>query len=306
MLDYHLHLWPHHRARDAAAARAAGAYCERAAGGRGGRAGADRAPLPLPPGRGRCSGGFWDDERVPPALAESMADYWEFHATARPRRLRRVRPGGQGGRPARSSSASRSTTTGAAWTRWPACSTGYPFDVLLGSVHWLGAWRFDDLDDPVSMAEWSARQVDDCWDAYTDGPRGAGGVSGACDVLAHPDLIKVAGHVPDAPGRVVGPHGRGGRVVGHGGRAVLGRLAQAGGRAVPGPAAAGAVRRRAACRSPRRRTPTASSTWPTGPTTCGPLLGRGRGRPAPGLPAPPVRRRRSPVCASPAGAEGEA
>ena len=25
---------------------------------------------------------------------------------------------------------------------------GYPFDVLLGSVHWVGAWRFDDLDDP--------------------------------------------------------------------------------------------------------------------------------------------------------------
>ena len=76
---------------------------------------------------------------------------------------------------------------------------GYPFDVLLGSVHWVGAWRFDDLSDPVSMAEWSARDVDRCWDAYTAAMEELA-ASGTCDVLAHPDLIKVAGHVPDAPG----------------------------------------------------------------------------------------------------------
>ena len=75
---------------------------------------------------------------------------------------------------------------------------GYPFDVLLGSVHWVGGWRFDDLDDPVSMAEWSARQVDACWEAYTEALEELA-ASGACDVLAHPDLIKVAGYVPDAP-----------------------------------------------------------------------------------------------------------
>ena len=74
----------------------------------------------------------------------------------------------------------------------------YPFDVLLGSVHWVGAWRFDDLDDPASMAEWSAREVDACWDAYT-GAMEELAASRSCDVLAHPDLIKVAGHVPDAP-----------------------------------------------------------------------------------------------------------
>jgi histidinol-phosphatase (PHP family) len=75
---------------------------------------------------------------------------------------------------------------------------GYPFDVLLGSVHWVGAWRFDDLDDPASMAEWSAREVDACWDAYT-GAMEELAASRSCDVLAHPDLIKVTGHVPDAP-----------------------------------------------------------------------------------------------------------
>ena len=75
---------------------------------------------------------------------------------------------------------------------------GYPFDVLLGSVHWLGSWRFDDLDDPVSMAEWPARRVDDVWTAYTEAIEDLA-ASGTCDVLAHPDLIKVAGHRPDAP-----------------------------------------------------------------------------------------------------------
>ena len=75
---------------------------------------------------------------------------------------------------------------------------GYPFDVLLGSVHWVGAWRFDDLDDPASMAEWSAREVDACWDAYT-GAMEELAASRSCDVLAHPDLIKVMGHVPAAP-----------------------------------------------------------------------------------------------------------
>jgi histidinol-phosphatase (PHP family) len=75
---------------------------------------------------------------------------------------------------------------------------GYPFDVLLGSVHWVGGWRFDDIDDPASMAEWSVRQVDACWAAYTEALEELA-ASGACDVLAHPDLIKAAGYVPDAP-----------------------------------------------------------------------------------------------------------
>ena len=65
-------------------------------------------------------------------------------------------------------------------------------------MHWVGGWRFDDIDDPVSMAEWSVRQVDACWEAYTEALEELA-ASGACDVLAHPDLIKAAGYVPDAP-----------------------------------------------------------------------------------------------------------
>jgi histidinol-phosphatase (PHP family) len=74
----------------------------------------------------------------------------------------------------------------------------YPFDVLLGSVHWVGAWRFDDLSDPPSLREWSVRAVDDCWDAYT-GALEELAATRSCDVLAHPDLVKVAGHVPGQP-----------------------------------------------------------------------------------------------------------
>jgi len=79
-----------------------------------------------------------------------------------------------------------------------ALLAGYPFDVLLGSVHWLGAWRFDDLDDVVHMAEWPARRLEAAWGAYTDAIDELA-ASGACDVLAHPDLIKAAGHVPAQP-----------------------------------------------------------------------------------------------------------
>ena len=75
---------------------------------------------------------------------------------------------------------------------------GYPFDVLLGSVHWIGAWGFDNLEDGVAMAEWGRRPLDAVWDAYV-GCLEELAASGVCDVLAHPDLPKVAGHRPADP-----------------------------------------------------------------------------------------------------------
>src|SRR5206468_6239440 len=67
---------------------------------------------------------------------------------------------------------------------------GYPFDVLLGSVHWVGAWGFDQLGDPAVDAEWNARAIDSVWDVYTDALEELA-ASRVCDVLAHPDLIKI-------------------------------------------------------------------------------------------------------------------
>jgi histidinol-phosphatase (PHP family) len=75
---------------------------------------------------------------------------------------------------------------------------GYPFDVLLGSVHWLGTWRFDVLNDPLVLAEWDVRDVDAVWDEYTRAMEELG-ESGVCDVFAHPDLVKIAGRVPAVP-----------------------------------------------------------------------------------------------------------
>jgi histidinol-phosphatase (PHP family) len=74
----------------------------------------------------------------------------------------------------------------------------YPFDVLIGSVHWLGTWQFDDYENPAHRAEWDRRDVDTAWRAYTQ-CLGELASSGAVDVLAHSDLIKVAGFVPAAP-----------------------------------------------------------------------------------------------------------
>ena len=196
MLDYHLHLWPHHEHDTPLRVEQLAAYCEQALA-----AGVTELALTEHLFRFRQAdsllGGFWDDGRVPPALAESMAQYWKFHATADlDAYVACAQEAKDAGLPVVIGlevdfyEGNMDAVAG--------LLAGYPFDVLLGSVHWVGGWRFDDLDDPVSMAEWSVREVDGCWDAYTRAMEGLA-ASGACDVLAHPDLIKVAGHVPDAP-----------------------------------------------------------------------------------------------------------
>ncbi len=74
----------------------------------------------------------------------------------------------------------------------------YPFDVLIGSVHWLGTWQPDDIDNAVNMGEWTHRDVDQSWKDYTTALEELCAVD-AVDVLAHPDLIKVAGYVATNP-----------------------------------------------------------------------------------------------------------
>jgi histidinol-phosphatase (PHP family) len=196
VLDYHLHLWPHSERETPLSLDQIAAYCEKAQA-----AGVEELALTEHLFRFRQAdalvGGFWKDDKVPTALAESMADYWDFHATADLDTYVTLAQGAQDtGLP---------VVIGLEVDYYEGrmddvaeLLAGYPFDVLLGSVHWLGAWRFDDLDDPVSMGEWSARQVDACWDTYT-GALEELAASGACDVLAHPDLIKVAGYRPDSP-----------------------------------------------------------------------------------------------------------
>ncbi|HSJ72867.1 MAG TPA: histidinol-phosphatase [Miltoncostaeaceae bacterium] len=63
-----------------------------------------------------------------------------------------------------------------------------PFDVVLGSVHWIGRLA---IDDPRA-ADWGGRPAEEVWAAYLAELVAAAG-SGLFDVLSHPDLPKVFG-----------------------------------------------------------------------------------------------------------------
>jgi histidinol-phosphatase (PHP family) len=82
--------------------------------------------------------------------------------------------------------------------RVAALLDGYPFDVLLGSVHWIGAWLFDVLESSVAQREWDNRGLEQAWDAYTRAMEELA-ASRTVDVLAHPDLCKVTGRSPAVP-----------------------------------------------------------------------------------------------------------
>ncbi|MBM3634531.1 MAG: histidinol phosphate phosphatase [Actinobacteria bacterium] len=63
-----------------------------------------------------------------------------------------------------------------------------PFDIVLGSVHWLGDLAVDHPDYPC----WDSLGPDETWGLYLD-ELVAAARSGLFDVLAHPDLPKVFG-----------------------------------------------------------------------------------------------------------------
>jgi histidinol-phosphatase (PHP family) len=70
---------------------------------------------------------------------------------------------------------------------------GRPFDIVLGSVHWLGPLGVDHPDFPA----WESMDLATLWGAYLD-ELVAAARSGLFDVLAHPDLPKVFGaRIPD-------------------------------------------------------------------------------------------------------------
>jgi histidinol-phosphatase (PHP family) len=195
VLDYHCHLWPHTERDPALSLDQLVAYCEEAAA-----AGVVEVAVTEHLFRFRQAevavGRFWEGD-PDPALGASMAAYWDHHARSDlDAYVATVLEAKAAGLP---------VVLGLEvdYYRGSMDEVGtlvaqYPFDVLLGSVHWIGTWRFDDLDDAVSLAQWSAREVDQCWDAYTEALEELA-ASGTCDVLAHPDLIKVAGHRPGQP-----------------------------------------------------------------------------------------------------------
>jgi histidinol-phosphatase (PHP family) len=68
----------------------------------------------------------------------------------------------------------------------------YDWDIVLGSVHYIGAWGFD---DSRFIDEWKRRDVAEAWSDYGALVRELA-ESGLTDVLSHPDLPKVFGHRP--------------------------------------------------------------------------------------------------------------
>ncbi|MDZ4064126.1 MAG: histidinol-phosphatase HisJ family protein [Coriobacteriia bacterium] len=67
-------------------------------------------------------------------------------------------------------------------------------DVVLGSVHMIDGWAFD---DPDLLDSWEGRVVDAVWERYF-ADISAAARSGIFDVMAHPDLVKKFCHVPAA------------------------------------------------------------------------------------------------------------
>jgi len=75
--------------------------------------------------------------------------------------------------------------------------TGRRFDVVLGSVHFIDAWAFDDPARRERYAEWDA---DALWERYfSDVVRAAR--TADVDVMAHVDLVKKFGVWPEGPTR---------------------------------------------------------------------------------------------------------
>ena len=65
-------------------------------------------------------------------------------------------------------------------------------DYLIGSVHFLGEWGFD---NPEFSNEYSKRNIDDIWQEYFDAIE-AMAKTGYFDIVGHLDLIKVFKYMP--------------------------------------------------------------------------------------------------------------
>jgi len=196
MLDYHLHLWPHERADTWLRIEQIAAYCETAVA-----AGVTQIALTEHLHRftkaADLVGRFWEDAPDSPAVRAQLASYFDHHARSDLDAYVELCE--------EAKAAGLPVVTGMEVDYYRgqmdevgALLDGYPFDVLLGSVHWIGAWQFDDTRSAAHMAEWDARDVDACWNAYTECLEELA-ATGTCDVLAHPDLIKVVGRIPGAP-----------------------------------------------------------------------------------------------------------
>ena len=195
MLDYHLHLWPHSQSDAETTVEQVAAYCEHATAHGVTEIALTEHLFRFTQAKDRL-GGFWNElpgERLRPG----MAAYWDHHARVDLDQyvevVEAVKATGLPVVLGLEVDYYRDRMDDVA-----DLLDGYPFDVLIGSVHWLDTWRFDVLNDPLVMAEWEVRDIDAVWDEYTRAMEELG-ASGVCDVFAHPDLVKIAGRIPAIP-----------------------------------------------------------------------------------------------------------
>ncbi len=73
--------------------------------------------------------------------------------------------------------------------------SAYSFDVVLGSVHFIDDWAFDDPDRRERYDAWTP---DDLWERYFSDVADAAR-TGLMDVMAHIDLVKKFGVWPEVP-----------------------------------------------------------------------------------------------------------
>lgn len=196
MLDYHLHLWPHEDPTSWLSLEQIAAYCDVAAN-HGVHEVAITEHLYRFTQATDLVGEFWktteDDPRLQTALADSFAHHTGADLDAYVELCLEAKAAGLPVRIGMEVDYYRGQMDAVA-----ELLAGYPFDVLLGSIHWIGGWIFDDIDNALHMGEWDVRDVDACWDAYTTALEELA-ATGTCDVLAHPDLIKIAGRLPSNP-----------------------------------------------------------------------------------------------------------
>jgi histidinol-phosphatase (PHP family) len=73
---------------------------------------------------------------------------------------------------------------------------GYPYDFVIGSVHFIDRWAFDD-PDPVQKVKWKDKDINTVYRDYYKLLRQSAG-SGLFDIMGHVDLVKKFGHRADA------------------------------------------------------------------------------------------------------------
>lgn len=76
--------------------------------------------------------------------------------------------------------------------RTQAILDDYPYDYVIGSVHFIKDWGFD---DPGQRDKWNEQDVTDVYRDYYELLRDSAR-SGMFDIIAHCDLVKKFGHLP--------------------------------------------------------------------------------------------------------------